>query len=200
MLSTQAKTRLRFADVAALHPTSASAIPPCRLMVVDDDEWMRTYLASVLRSARYAVDAVDSGEEALRLLRAAPYDIMLTDCLMPGMNGLALCQRVRAEFPENSPYIVMLTVKDTQADRDAGLESGADEYLIKGAPTSEVLAKLKLGRTRLRRSSAPMKRLFHVPLCAAHAARSRANIALWNSYLPSTCVRSMVRLGWDYTT
>ncbi len=200
MLALQADSRLRFSDNAALPPSLASEIPPCRLMIVDDDEWIRTYLASILRSASYEVAVVESGKEALRLMRAGSYDILLTDCLMPGMNGLALCERVREEFPEASPYIVMFTVKDTREDRDAGLKSGADEYLIKGAPTSEVLAKLNLGRRPLRRTSAPVKPLFYLPLCAADAARSRANIALWNSYLLPTCIRSMVRMGWDYTT
>jgi DNA-binding response OmpR family regulator len=200
MLALQADARPRFSDNAALPPSLAGEIPPCRLMVVDDDEWIRTYVASILRSASYEVAVVDSGKEALRLLRAGSYDILLTDCLMPGMNGLALCQRVRAEFPDDPPYIVMFTVKDAREDRDAGLQSGADDYLIKGAPTSEVLAKINLGRRPLRRSSAPVQGLFHLPLCAADAARSRANIALWNSYLLSTCVRSMVRMGWDYTT
>jgi DNA-binding response OmpR family regulator len=173
-------------------------------MVVDDDEWMRVYLASILRSAGYEVDVADSAQAALRLLRAGSYDILLTDCLMPGMDGLALCEQVRLEFPDNSPYIVMLTVKDTRADRDAGLQSGADEYIIKGAPAREVLATLNGGRPPLRRfsapSSAPVGPMVHIPLCAADAARSRANIAQWNSYLLAPCVRSMVRMGWDYTT
>jgi DNA-binding response OmpR family regulator len=184
-------------------------------LVVDDDEWMRLYLASILRSARYEVDVVDSAEAALRLLRVGSYDILLTDYLMPGMDGRALCQRVRGEFADDAPYIVMLTVKHTGADRDAGLSSGADEYIVKGSPTSEILAKLHGGRTPLRRSSAPLQPRFHtplrrssaplqprfhMPLRAADAARSRANIAQWNSYLLSACVRSMVRMGWDYTT
>jgi DNA-binding response OmpR family regulator len=200
MLALDANTGLRFSDNVAPRLTSASAIPPSRLMVVDDDECMRVYLASILRSASYEVDVVESGKEALRLLHTRNYDILLTDCLMPGMSGLALCRRVRAEFPDKSPYIVMLTVKDTREDRDAGLQSGADEYIIKGAPKSEVLARLNRGRAPVRRSSASMNVTYHIPLCAAGAARSRANIALWNSYLLSTCVRSMVRMGWDYTT
>lgn len=200
MISLQATSPLRFSDNAALPSSFSTAMPPCRMMVVDDDEWMRTYLGSMLRSASYEVDVVDSGKGALRLLRAGSYDILLTDCLMPGMNGLDLCQRVRAEFPEDSPYIVMFTVKDSPEDRDAGLKSGADEYIIKGAPTSEVLAKLKQGRSPLRRSSFPAKPLYHLPLSAADAARSRANIARWNSYLMASTVRSMVRMGWDYTT
>jgi diguanylate cyclase (GGDEF)-like protein len=146
MPALRANTRLRFSDNPASIPAMTGALPPCRLIVVDDDEWMRVYLASVLRSASYEVDAVDSGEEALRLLRAGSYDILLTDCQMPGMDGLTLCERVRAEFCESSPYILMFTVKDTREDRYAGLKSGADEYIIKGAPKSEMLAKLNVGR------------------------------------------------------
>ncbi len=200
MLSLQANTPQRFCDNAAFHPVVARAKPPCRLMVVDDDDWMRIYLASVLRSASYEVDVVDSGKEALRRMRAESYDILLTDCLMPGMNGFDLCERVRGEFPDDSPYIVMFTVKDSREDRDAGLKSGADEYIVKGTPTRELLAKLNLGRPPLQRSSTPVTLLFHRPLCAGDAERSRANIALWNSYLMAGCVRRMVQMGWDFTT
>jgi diguanylate cyclase (GGDEF)-like protein len=146
MLALQANTRLRFSDNSALPPPLASAVPPCRLLVVDDDEWMRIYLASILRSASYEVEVVDSGQEALRLLRAGTYDILLTDCQMPGMDGLTLCQRVRKEYSDSPPYILMFTVKDTRQDRYAGLNSGADEYIIKGAPMSELLSQLSVGR------------------------------------------------------
>jgi len=115
-------------------------------MVVDDDEWMRVYLASVFRSASYEVDAVDCGREALRLLRCGSYEILLTDCQMPGMDGLTLCQRVRVEFSDTSPFILMFTVKDTRMGRSAALKSGANEFIIKGARRSELLAKLDEGR------------------------------------------------------
>jgi diguanylate cyclase (GGDEF)-like protein len=148
-------------------------------MVVDDDEWMRFYLASVLRSASYDVDVVDSGDEALRLLRAGSYDILLTDCQMPGMDGLTLCQRVRREFPDGSPYIVMFTVKATREDRQAALSSGADEYLTKGSTKSELLEELNVGRRRHQWSNhppaysdVPSRDGGHVdPLTNAHGAR-----------------------------
>lgn len=146
MLALQANPQGRFPDNTAPTPGLAGALPPCRLLVVDDDEWMRVYLAFILRSAGYQVDAVDSGREALRLLHAGPYDILLTDCRMPGMDGLKLCQRVHEEFPKSSPFIAMFTVKDSREDRYAGLRSGADEYIVKGCPNSEVLAKLDLAR------------------------------------------------------
>jgi diguanylate cyclase (GGDEF)-like protein len=120
--------------------------PLCRMLVVDDDECMRVYLTSILKSAGFEVDVADSGEAALWRLRSGSYDMMLTDYKMPEMDGPALCQRVRAEFPDSSLYVLMFTVKDTREDRYAGLSSGADEYIIKGSTKSEVLAKVNVGR------------------------------------------------------
>ena len=115
-------------------------------MVVDDDEWMRVYLTSILKSAGFEVDVADSGKAALQRLRSGSYDMLLTDYQMPEMDGPTLCQRVRAEFPDRSLYVLMFTVKDTPEDRHAGLDSGADEYIIKGSPKSEVLDKVNVGR------------------------------------------------------
>ena len=178
MLALQANTRLRPPDNATPSPALTGAPPPCRLMVVDDDEWMRVYLASILGSANYEVDVVDSGKEALRLLHAGSYDILLTDCQMPGMDGFTLCQRVHEEFPESSPFIAMFTVKDSREDRYAGLKSGADEYIVKGAPKSEMLAKLdaarriRLGHQPLDHRDVPNRPIGFVdPLTSAHTSQ-----------------------------
>ncbi len=124
----------------------AAMPPPCRVLVVDDDECTRVYLTSVLKSAGFEVDVADSGKAALRRLRSGSYDMMLTDYQMPEMDGPTLCQRVRAEFPDSSLYVLMFTVRDTREGRYAGFNSGADEYIIKGSPRSEVLAKVNVGR------------------------------------------------------
>jgi diguanylate cyclase (GGDEF)-like protein len=121
-------------------------VPYCRVMVVDDDDWMLVYVAHVLKSASYDVEVVDSGREALRRLRHGVYDILLTDCVMPEMDGLALCRRVRVEFADNCPYILMFSVREGIEARSAGLESGADEFIAKRTPRSELLAKVNVGR------------------------------------------------------
>lgn len=146
MFALQTNALRRYPEDYHLAPSLTATPPPCRVMVVDDDQWMRTYLDSVLKAAGYQVDVADSGSAALQLLRAGCYDILFTDFQMPGMDGLALCERVRSEFPHNPPYVLMFTVKDTREDRYAGLNSGADEYIIKGVPKSEVLAKVDVGR------------------------------------------------------
>lgn len=127
-------------------PLPDSGAPPCRVIVVDDDEWIRVYLASVLKSASYEVEVVGSGKEALQRMRHGGFDILLTDCMMPEMDGLALCERVRSEFADNSPYILMFTVRDAHEDRYAGLKSGADDYILKRTPRNELLAKVNVGR------------------------------------------------------
>lgn len=123
----------------------ASPAPICRVLVVDDDEWMRVYLTSILKSAGFEVDAADSGKAALQLLHAGSYNMLLTDYQMPEMDGPTLCQRVRAAFT-SSLYVLIFTVKDNREDRYAGLHSGADDYIIKGSPKSEVIAKVNVGR------------------------------------------------------
>jgi diguanylate cyclase (GGDEF)-like protein len=123
--------------------------------VVDDDEVVRDHLASLLKSASYEVDVADSGKAALRILRARSYDILLTDCQMPEMDGLTLCQQVRALFAESSPYIIMFTVKAGAEDRYAGFKVGADAYIIKGASTSELLSRVGLGRRKQADNHAP---------------------------------------------
>ena len=123
---------------------SAETHSPCRVLVVDDDEGMRLYLSAILQSASYNVEVAASASEALRLLLSERYDILVTDCQMPNMNGLSLCKHVRLEYP--NMYVLMFTIKGSREDRRAGLNSGADEYVVKGAPKSEVLAQMDVGR------------------------------------------------------
>ncbi len=133
-------------DIGPTRRSDQITAPPCRVIVVDDDEWMRVYLKSILESANYSVDAVDSGREAMRLLRRGTYEILLTDVQMPDVDGLTLCGLVRLEFAQRLPYVLMFTVMDTRADRYAGFQAGADDYIVKGAPVSELLAKMNVGR------------------------------------------------------
>jgi diguanylate cyclase (GGDEF)-like protein len=146
MLALDTDSGHRYSPSAPTPLLAGASLPPCRVMVVDDDEWMRVYLAAILKSASYEVDVADSGKEALQHMRHGVYDILLTDCMMPEMDGLTLCQRVRTEFADNSPYILMFTVRDAREDRYAGLKSGADEYILKRTPRSELLAKVNVGR------------------------------------------------------
>jgi diguanylate cyclase (GGDEF)-like protein len=120
---------------------------PCRVLVVDDDDVVRTCLSALLKRAHYDVEVAASGEEALRVMGATHCDIVLTDWQMPNMDGLSLCRHVRLEHQEDNVYVLLLTVRDTPEDRLAGIAAGADDYIIKGSPINDILERLNAARS-----------------------------------------------------
>jgi diguanylate cyclase (GGDEF)-like protein len=127
---------------------------PCRVLIVDDDPQVVIRISNLLKSAGYETHSASSGDEALRLLDTTPCQIVLTDWHMPDMDGIALCRNLRLRRADGYVYVLMLTVRDGTADILAGLAAGADDYVIKGAPSAEILARLEVGRrtTHLERS------------------------------------------------
>jgi DNA-binding response OmpR family regulator len=118
----------------------------CRVLVVDDDELALASLTRVLRAHEFDVESAASGEDALRIMAATPCRILLTDWQMPDMDGLSLCQSVRDNRPGRYVYVLLHTVRDGEEARLAGLAAGADDYVLKGAPVAELLARLEVGR------------------------------------------------------
>jgi diguanylate cyclase (GGDEF)-like protein len=118
----------------------------CRVLVVDDDELVLRQLAALLRTAGYDVYTASSGEEALKVLDKSLCQIVLTDWQMPDMDGLALCRNIRLRDNTGYVYVLMLTVRSGRRDVLAGLSAGADDYVVKGAATEEILARLQVGR------------------------------------------------------
>jgi two-component system cell cycle response regulator len=118
----------------------------CRVLVVDDDELVRAQLMALLRLAGYDVHAAGSGEEALRILDTMSCQIVLTDWQMEGMDGLSLCRNVRLKDDEGYVYVLMLTVRESKGDVLVGLAAGADDYIVKGVPAQEILARMEVGR------------------------------------------------------
>jgi two-component system cell cycle response regulator len=127
---------------------------PCRVLIVDDDPHVVLRISGLLKSEGYEVHSASTGEEALRLLDTTTCQIVLTDWHMPDMDGLALCRNLRLRQIDGYIYILMLTVRDSTSDILAGLAAGADDYVVKGATSAEILARLNVGRrsTNLERS------------------------------------------------
>jgi two-component system response regulator MprA len=118
-----------------------------RILVVDDDAAVRDSLARTLRFEGYQIDTAEDGLRALDAVRAGEPDAMILDVSMPNLDGLQACRRLRAEgtlLP-----VLMLTARDSVGDRVAGLDAGADDYLVKPFALQELLARL---RALLRRS------------------------------------------------
>src|SRR5215472_16405537 len=102
-----------------------------RVLVVDDIAVNVILLAERLKLASYQVVTAMSGEEALRIIRQSPPDIVLLDVMMPGMSGYEVCQQIRREEKSARLPVVMVTALDRDSDRQIGLEAGADEFLTK---------------------------------------------------------------------
>jgi DNA-binding response OmpR family regulator len=136
----------------------ASRAQECRVLVVDDDPLVRSRLALFLRAAGYEVELAATGEEALRIMDAAHFHIILTDWHMPDMDGLALCRYVRLRMQENYVYVMMLSIRDTENDALTGLAAGADDFVVKGTAIEEILARLEIGRRNSRGEYAPQTR------------------------------------------
>jgi two-component system response regulator MprA len=118
-----------------------------RVLVVDDDAAVRDSLARTLRFEGHEVDTARDGREALAIVRAGEPDAMILDVSMPEMDGLEACRRLRADgvlVP-----VLMVTARDSVGDRVAGLDAGADDYLVKPFALQELQARL---RALLRRS------------------------------------------------
>jgi two-component system, OmpR family, response regulator MprA len=118
-----------------------------RILVVDDEPAVREALERILRLERFEVALAVDGREAVRMQAAAPADAVLLDVLMPGLDGLEVCRRMR-DTGDRTP-VLMLTARDEVGERVAGLEAGADDYLAKPFALEELLARL---RALLRRS------------------------------------------------
>jgi two-component system response regulator MprA len=118
-----------------------------RILVVDDEPAVREALERILRLDGFEVAMACDGREAVRSQAAAPADAVLLDVLMPGLDGLEVCRRMR-DTGDRTP-VLMLTARDEIGDRVAGLEAGADDYLPKPFALEELLARV---RALLRRS------------------------------------------------
>ena len=121
-----------------------------RLLLADDDQAARDALERALRFEGYQVELAVDGADALARAGARPPDLLLLDVMMPGLNGLATCRRLRAAG--NRVPVLMLTARDAISDRVAGLDAGADDYLAKPFALQELLAR---ARALLRRAVPP---------------------------------------------
>lgn len=129
--------------------------PRLRLLVVEDSLALRTELAAVLESQGHRVDFAADGRTGLALALADPPDVLILDLGLPGLDGLGVCQRLRADADRHVP-VLMLTARDTVQDKVRGFEAGADDYLVKPFAPAELLARC-LALARRHRVGEPMK-------------------------------------------
>ncbi|MDR7386530.1 MAG: response regulator transcription factor [Armatimonadota bacterium] len=128
-----------------------------RVLVVDDDEAILSLLGSYLAREGFEVQTAGDGEAALAAARTSRPDVVVLDVLLPGLDGLEVLRRLRAE---GEPYVILLTAKAEEADRVVGLELGADDYVTKPFSPRELVARiravLRRGRGRAEVPEAPL--------------------------------------------
>ncbi len=118
-----------------------------RVLLIEDSERLQRSVGAGLRAAGYAVDATGDGKQGLWCAESHDYDVIVLDLMLPGMDGLSLLQRLRSRGGQ--AHVLILTARDTVEDRVKGLQSGADDYLVKPFAFDELLARVQaLARRR----------------------------------------------------
>jgi two-component system response regulator RegX3 len=111
-----------------------------RILVVDDEQAIVDAVSYALRAAGFDVDGFGDGESALEAARTSPYDVLVVDVRLPGLSGIEITRRLRAE---SDVPILMLTAMDAEVDRVLGLEAGADDYVTKPFSVAELVSRVR---------------------------------------------------------
>lgn len=119
-----------------------------RILIVEDNLSLAEAIAEALIEQRYVVDVVNDGEAAWQQFNSLSHDLIVTDMMLPKLDGVSLCQRLRSHG--HSVPILMLTARDTSTDKVNGLDAGADDYVVKPVDLPEIFARI---RALLRRGS-----------------------------------------------
>ncbi len=143
-----------------------------RILFAEDNATLREYVSRGIREEGYALDEFASGDEAMLAARSVGYDLVILDVNLPGMDGFEVCRTIRAELKPGPP-ILFLTARDSIEDRVRGLDTGAEDYLVKPFAFAELLARV---RALLRRgpSSTPLLQVADLVLDPASHRVERA--------------------------
>jgi DNA-binding response OmpR family regulator len=125
-----------------------------RILIVEDDRDIAALIAHYLEKAGYTAETVSDGAHALARAEAAPPDLVILDLMLPGLNGLEVCKALRAHTRTTALPIIMLTARGEESERIIGLDSGADDYVVKPFRPNELMARV---RALLRRTKPEIK-------------------------------------------
>jgi len=147
-----------------------------RIVVIDDQPKLRRIMRSTLVAEGYEVGEAKTGEEALERIREWRPDLVVLDMNMPGMGGLATCKAIRKD---STVAIVMLTVRNSEADKVAALDAGADDFVTKPFSTPELMARIRAALRRVPGSQSPHTkiRLGEVVIDFGERTVSRDNVS-----------------------
>jgi DNA-binding response OmpR family regulator len=122
-----------------------------RILIAEDDRDIADLVAHYLRKFKWEAHVVTAGDEALAYVRANPVDLVLLDVMLPGLSGLEVCRVLRSDVATAAIPVIMITARTAEADRVAGLEMGADDYVSKPFSPNELVARIKALMRRIDR-------------------------------------------------
>jgi DNA-binding response OmpR family regulator len=135
-----------------------------RVLVVEDDPDIVELITHYLEAEGFRVETLGDGEKALERLQKSPFDLLVLDLQLPGMDGLTLCAALRRDARTEQMPIIMLTARGDESDRIVGLEVGADDYVVKPFSPKELVARARALFRRLERRDETEAPLRHGPL------------------------------------
>ena len=145
------------ADNSCMH--SSPSPDQARLLVVEDDDTIRETVSEAMALEDFAVSTASDGQQAWQMLCNAHFDLVVLDLMLPGLNGLDLCRRLRGS--QQPPLILVISARDSETDRVLGLEVGADDYLVKPFGLRELVARCRALLRRQRSGAASPAELRH---------------------------------------
>jgi len=147
-----------------------------RILIVEDEKRIADFIARGLKEENFAVDIAYDGEEGLYFAEINPYDLMIFDIMLPKMNGVDICRKLRSN--KNNTPILMLTARDTVKDKVTGLNAGADDYLTKPFSFEELLARVKVLLRRTTANKTPVLKAADLELNQLNHEVKRDNKAI----------------------
>ncbi|HEY6194999.1 MAG TPA: response regulator [Candidatus Eisenbacteria bacterium] len=121
------------------------ATPDIRILIVEDDPFFQRVLLKRLAAEGYQVQAAADGREGMKAIVTYEPDLVISDWMMPQVDGLELCQSVKTGLKESAPYFILLTAKGEISDKLLALDTGADDYLVKPCDQGELMARVRAG-------------------------------------------------------
>lgn len=125
---------------------SKRGVVMAKILIIEDEQSIQRLLTYDLQQAGYEVEVASSGDVGFQMASTGDYDLILLDVMLPKMDGITLCKRLREQNKE--VYIIMLTARSDEMDKVTGLEAGADDYITKPFSPREVLARIRAGLRR----------------------------------------------------
>ncbi|MEQ1833623.1 MAG: response regulator transcription factor [Candidatus Eisenbacteria bacterium] len=121
------------------------ATPDIKVLIVEDDPFFQRVLLKRLASEGYQVQAAGDGREGMKAIVTYEPDLVISDWMMPQVDGLELCQSVKTGLGDAAPYFILLTAKGEISDKLLALDTGADDYLVKPCDQGELMARVRAG-------------------------------------------------------